>query len=83
MFNILSLSCFKFKLILIYFFFYSFSGSKCAEIVFSKMTISNIEMHNRISRQLENSHSIIISPTNEWFKQCVDFFMSDNPNVII
>lgn len=47
----------------------------------SKMTISNTEMHNCVSRQLENSH-FIISPRNEWFKQCVDFFMSNNPNVI-
>lgn len=38
-------------------------------------------MHKSVSRHLENSH-IIISPGNEWFKQCVDFFMSDNPNVI-
>ena len=45
------------------------------------MTNSNIEMHSRITRHLENSH-IIIPPENEWFKQCVDFFMSDNPNVI-
>ncbi|XP_022165868.1 recQ-mediated genome instability protein 1-like isoform X2 [Myzus persicae] len=43
------------------------------------MAISNIEMHKRITRHLENSH-IIISPENEWFKQCVDFFISDNPN---
>uniref|UniRef100_A0A2S2P477 RecQ-mediated genome instability protein 1 n=1 Tax=Schizaphis graminum TaxID=13262 RepID=A0A2S2P477_SCHGA len=43
------------------------------------MTISSIEMHNRVIRHLENSH-IKISPENEWFKQCVDFFMSDNPN---
>lgn len=43
------------------------------------MTNSNIEMHSRITRHLENSH-IIIPPENEWFKQCVDFFMSDNPN---
>lgn len=46
------------------------------------MTISNVEMHNLVSRQLENSH-IIISPGNEWFKQCVDFFISANTNVII
>lgn len=46
-----------------------------------KMTISNAEMHNCVSRQLENSH-IILSSRNEWFKQCVDFFMSNNPNVI-
>jgi len=45
------------------------------------MTISSIEMHNCVIRHLENSH-IKISPENEWFKQCVDFFMSDNPNVI-
>lgn len=45
------------------------------------MTISSVEMHNRVIRQLENSH-IKISSENEWFKQCVDFFMSDNPNVI-
>lgn len=45
------------------------------------MAISNIEMHNRVTRHLENSH-IIISSENEWFKQCVDFFMSDNPNVM-
>lgn len=43
------------------------------------MTISSVEMHNRVIRQLENSH-IKISSENEWFKQCVDFFMSDNPN---
>ncbi|XP_025416538.1 uncharacterized protein LOC112687804 isoform X2 [Sipha flava] len=43
------------------------------------MSISNTEMHKSVSRLLENSH-IIISPENEWFKQCVDFFMSDNPN---
>jgi len=46
------------------------------------MTISNIEMHNLVCRQLESSH-IIISPENEWFKQCVDFFMLENTNVII
>lgn len=46
------------------------------------MAISNTEMHKSVSRHLENSH-IIISCDNEWFKQCVDFFMSDNPNVTI
>lgn len=45
------------------------------------MTISSVEMHNRVIRQLESSH-IKISSENEWFKQCVDFFMSDNPNVM-
>lgn len=45
------------------------------------MNTFNIEMHNRVARHLENSH-IIISSGNEWFKQCVDFFISDKPNVI-
>jgi hypothetical protein len=57
------------------YFIYLLDSSIC------KMSISNTEMHKSVSRLLENSH-IIISPENEWFKQCVDFFMSDNPNVI-
>lgn len=54
---------------------------KYCRIKSSEVSVSNIEMHSRISRNLANSH-IIISPENEWFKQCVDFFVSDNPNVI-
>lgn len=47
------------------------------------MNISNMDnMYNHVSRHLENSH-IIISSRNEWFKQCVDFFISDNTNVNI
>lgn len=46
------------------------------------MTASNVEIHNQVSRHLENNFHIIISSRNEWFKQCVDFFTSNNPNVI-
>ncbi|VVC40030.1 Hypothetical protein CINCED_3A012740 [Cinara cedri] len=38
-----------------------------------------MEMHNRVARHLENLH-ISISSENEWFKQCVNFFISNNPN---
>jgi len=46
------------------------------------MTISNTEMYNVVSRQLENLN-FLISPRNEWFKRCVDFYISTNTNVII
>lgn len=43
--------------------------------------MSNMEMHNRVAHHLKNMH-INISSGNEWFKQCVDFFRTNNPNVI-
>lgn len=48
-----------------------------------KITMSNLEMYNQVSRHLENNSNIAISSENEWYKKCVDFFVSNDPNVII
>lgn len=45
------------------------------------MSIPNVQMYRRVSSQLESSY-VMISPSNEWFKQCLDFFISENPNVM-